>query len=121
MVSRAQAKYVRMSPRKIRLVIDLIKNKSVEEANFVLDTLNKRAGKPLKKVINSAFSNANQNRQEKYLAKDLRISRIGVDGGPMLRRYRAMTMGRAGIIRHRTAHIYVELDVATEKAAARNA
>jgi len=112
MVSKAEAKYIRMSARKIRLVTDLIKGKSVEEAGFILDSVNKGAGVPVKKVLMSAFANANFNKQEKFLAKDLFVSRVTADGGPMLRRYRAMTMGRAGTIRHRTAHIRVELDTA---------
>ena len=65
MVSKAEVKYVRMAPRKVRLVLDLIKGKTVEEANSILDNLNKRAGEPIKKLINSAFANANQNKQEK--------------------------------------------------------
>lgn len=110
MIASAKSKYVRISARKVRLVTELLKGKTVEEANVILDNVNKRASTVLKKVLNSAFANANQDKQEKLLSKDLYISTIKADGGPMLRRYRAATMGRAAIIRHRTAHLYIELD-----------
>ena len=110
MLAKAEAKYVRMSPTKVRLVVDLIKGKTVEEAQFILDNLNKRACTPIKKVVNSAFANANNDRQEKLLTKEVVISSIKSNGGPMYKRYRAATMGRATPIRHRTTHISVELD-----------
>ena len=110
MVSKAKAKYVRMSPKKVRLVMKLVKGKTVEDANAILGSVNKRAGGPIKKVINSAFAGINLDRQEKLLEKDVVISKIKADGGPMLTRYRAATMGRATPIRHRTVHIGVELD-----------
>lgn len=109
MLAKAKVKYVRISARKARLVIDLVKGKTVEQANYILDNVNKRARSPIKKVLNSAFANANHDRQEKLLSKDVFISDIKADGGPMLMRYRAATMGRATPVRHRTAHIYVEL------------
>ena len=117
MIASAKVKYVRISPRKTRLVVDLIKGKTVEEANFILDSVNRGASSFVKKVLGSAFANANFNKQEKFLSKDVFISGIKVDGGPMFKRYRAATMGRATPIRHRTSHIYVELDqIAVEKA-----
>ncbi len=110
MLSKATAKYVRMSPRKARLVIDLIKGKTVEEATNILEHTNKGACVAIRKVLVSAFANANNERQEKLLSKDMFISVIKADGGPMLTRFRAATMGRATPIRHRTAHIHIELD-----------
>lgn len=110
MLAKAEAKYVRISTRKARLVIDLLKGKTVEDAGYILDSVNKRASSKIKKVLDSAFANANHNRQEKLLSKDVFISRIKADGGPMLQRYRAATMGRATPVRHRTTHIRVELD-----------
>ncbi|MBU1128435.1 MAG: 50S ribosomal protein L22 [Candidatus Omnitrophica bacterium] len=112
MLSKAKAKYVRMSPRKVRLVMELIKGKTVEDANAILGTVNKRASGPIKKVIDSAFANVNFDRQAKLLEKDVVISKLEAGGGPMLTRYRAATMGRAAPIKHRTVHIGVELDVA---------
>jgi len=109
MLSKAEVKYIRISTRKARLVADLIKGKTVEDAISVLDNVNKRACVPIKKLVNSAFSNANNERQEKLLSKDVVVSVIRADGGPMLYRYRAATMGRATPVRHRTSHLYVEL------------
>ena len=110
MLARAEGKYIRIPSTKVRLVIDLIKGKTVEEAGAILNEVNKRACRPLAKVLNSAFSNVNANRQEKLLEKDVFISKMTANEGPMLQRYRAATMGRASSIRHRTSHIYVELE-----------
>ncbi|MDP8258880.1 MAG: 50S ribosomal protein L22 [Candidatus Aadella gelida] len=115
MISKAEAKYLRMSARKTRLVVELIKGKSLDKANFILENTNKGACLPIKKVLKSAFANANNEKQEKFLEKDLRISAIRVDGGPMLKRYRAATMGRATSIKHRTLHLYIELDKSITK------
>jgi large subunit ribosomal protein L22 len=110
MIAKAEAKYIRLSPKKARLVLDLVKGKTVEEAVYILDSINKRARGPIRKVVNSAFANLNQNRTEKFLSKDVYISTIKADSGPYLMRYRAATMGRATPIRHRTSHIRVELE-----------
>ena len=115
MIAKAEAKYVRMSPRKAGLVVDLLKGKTVEQANFILDNVNKGAAAPIKKVLGSAFANANFNRQEKFLSKDLYISKLLANGGPMLVRFRAATMGRATSVRHRTTHLRVELEAVQEK------
>jgi len=114
MISKAVAKYVRISASKSRLVSDLIKGKTVEEANSILKNINKRAGEPILKVISSAFANANNSLSEKLLSKEVFISGIRINCGPMLKRFRAATMGRAAAIRHRTAHIYIELDKKNE-------
>ena len=110
MLANAKVKHLRGSAKKTRLVIELIKGKTVHEARFVLDNLNKRACGPLKKVIDSAFANLNSQREEKMLETDVFVSKVIADDGPMLKRYRAATMGRATPIRHRTIHIDVELD-----------
>ncbi len=115
MIAKAEAKYVRLSPRKASLVVDMVKGKTVEEAVFILENVNKRAARPIKKVLDSAFANANFNRQEKFLSKDLYISRLLANGGPMLMRYRAATMGRATPVRHRTTHLRVELESVASK------
>jgi large subunit ribosomal protein L22 len=107
-----------MSPTKVRLVLDIVRGKTVEEANYILDSVNKRAQRPVKKVLNSAFANLNQNKTEadKLPSKDVYISDVRANSGPYLMRYRAATMGRATPIRHRTTHIYIALDkVAAEK------
>ncbi len=108
MVARAVAKYVRMSPRKIRYVIDHLRGKSVLEAEKILVGIKKRAKYPVYKVLKSAVSNA---LQKNVPLEALYISKIVADQGPIWHRYRAGTMGRAMPIRKRTSHITVELDV----------
>ena len=115
MLAKAYAKYLRISPRKVGLVVDLIRGKNLEEAMAILDNVNKGARFPLKKTINSAFANLNSVRSDKLLSKDVVITTLRAEGGPMLHRYRAATMGRATPVKHRTSHIYVELDRAPGK------
>ncbi|MFH1304995.1 MAG: 50S ribosomal protein L22 [Candidatus Omnitrophota bacterium] len=116
MIAKAEAKYVRISTRKTRLVVDLVRGKTVEVARAILDNTPKSASVPIKKVLDSAFANANFKRQEKLFAKDVMISTIMADGAYMLKRFRAATMGRAAPIRHRTTHIRIELDKAVVSA-----
>lgn len=110
MLGKAEAKYIRISASKARLLVNLVKGKTVEEANFILMESNKNTGKPLFKVINSALANANKRREEKLLEKDVIISKISSNQGPYFMRFRAATMGRATPIRHRTTHVLVEID-----------
>ena len=110
MLAEAFGKYIRMSPKKARLVVDLLKGKNLEEADFILDNINKGAAPRIQKVVRSAFANANNGRQDKLTMKEVYISAITVDGGPYYMRYRAATMGRATPIRHRTSHVHVVLD-----------
>ena len=104
---RAVAKYVRIAPRKMRLVADEIRGKSYPEARSLLTFTNKRAAKVLGDVLKSAAANAEHN--EDAYADELRIKTVKVDEGPTLKRYRARAMGRA-MIRKRTSHIMVELE-----------
>ena len=104
---KAKAKYIRMSPRKIRLVINAVRGMAVEEALTRLRFMKKAAALPVYKLIYSAMSNAVHNF---HLDKsDLIIKVITVDGGPVLHRWRARAFGRAAPIRKRTAHIAVTL------------
>ncbi len=112
MLAKAYTKYLRVSSRKVGLVADLIRGKSLDQAMAILDNVNKGARFPLKKTISSAFANLNSARSDKLLSKDVVISTLRAERGPMLHRYRAATMGRATPIKHRTTHIYVELDKA---------
>jgi small subunit ribosomal protein S3 len=105
---RAVAKYVRIAPRKVRLVADEIRGKSYPEARSLLTFTNKRAAKVLDGVLNSAAANAEHN--EDAYTGELRIKTVKVDEGPTLKRYRARAMGRATMIRKRTSHITVELE-----------
>ena len=104
----ARARYVRVSPRKARLVTDLVKGKKVEEALNILAFTKKAFAKTLTKVINAAVANAQQNNQMDV--DTLMIKRIAVDGGPTLKRYIPRAMGRATMVRKRTSHVTVVLD-----------
>ncbi len=107
MAAFAQAKYLRISPTKARVIIPLLKGKSTVEALQILKFTNKKASALFEKVIKSAVSNAAQKGIDKNL---LYISRILVDGGPMYKRYKAAPFGRAVMIRRRTSHISIYLD-----------
>ena len=121
METRAKLRYLRMSPRKVRLVVDLVRKLPVEEALEQLRFCNKRAARPVIKLINSAIANAEHNYQ---LKKDnLFIKEIKVDQGPALKRWRARAMGRAAIIKKLTSHVTVvlaEIDPTSDKSAAKD-
>ena len=108
MLARAIARYIRVSPRKVRDIVRLLKGRSCLEAVAILENLNKGHTKDLVRVINSAVDSATRNDSAKK--QDLYISNMIVNEGPMLKRFKAQAMGRATIIRRRTAHIIVELD-----------
>jgi large subunit ribosomal protein L22 len=104
---KAEAKYLRMSPRKVRLSADLVRGKKVEEALTLLAHNQKAGGKLVSKVVQCALANA---RQDKSIDVDtLYIKKIFINQGPTLKRFRARPMGRAGRIRKRTTHVTVEL------------
>jgi len=107
MIAKATARYIRISPRRLRDVIPLVKGKDVRLAVEILRNVNKRATVPLEKVIRSAVANA---KQKGYEEDNLFISKIIANPGPILKRYRAASFGRAVMIRRRTSHIHVELE-----------
>ena len=104
---KAKAKYVRIAPRKARLVADEVRGKSYPEAASILRFTNKRAARIIGDVINSAAANAEHNMDVD--PEVLFVREIRVDEGPTIKRYRARAMGRATMIRKRTSHITVEL------------
>jgi ribosomal protein L22 len=104
---RAQAKYVRSSPRKARLVVDHIRGKSVDEARAILAHTPRAAAVPVLKVLESAIANAEHNHE--LLPEELRIHQVMVDEGPTLKRFRPRALGRATKIRKRTSHITINL------------
>lgn len=116
----AIARHIRMSPRKVRLVADLVRGLDVEKAAAQLKFIRKAAAKPVLKVLLSAVANAEHNHQ--LSSGELFVKSIRVDGGPMLKRWRARAFGRAASIRKRSSHISVVLDsrgiVAPKEAAA---
>jgi len=98
----------RMSPRKVRLVVDLARGMNVEQAKIQLKFLNKKAARPILKLLNSAVANAKNN--FKLDEKNLYISEIFVNEGPTLKRWRARAMGRSAQIRKRTSNIKIGLE-----------
>ena len=106
---KAVAKFVRIAPRKARLVADEVRGKSVPEAVTILQFTNKRAAGIVGDVIKSAAANAEHNDDADVGA--LFVRDVRVDEGPTIKRYRARAMGRATMIRKRTSHISVTLGV----------
>ncbi len=103
METRAIAKYIRVTPRKARLVVDLIRGKRVADATAILKFLPQYASAPVKKLLHSAIANAEQ--KEVKDVENMIISKAFVDQGPTLKRFMPRAMGRANIIRKRTSHI----------------
>jgi large subunit ribosomal protein L22 len=104
----AIAKYVRISPRKARQVVDLIRGKSVKEATYILKLTPRGAAPVVGKVLASAVANAENNND--MSADDLFVARAFVDEGPTLKRFKPRAMGRASRINKRTSHITVSVD-----------
>ena len=113
MEARAIARQIRMSPRKVRLVVDQIRGRSVNEAYAILQFSKKAAADPVGKTLRSAVANAQYRAQDEGDVVDvdeLVVSKAYVDEGTTLRRWRARAMGRASPILKRTSHITVVVD-----------
>lgn len=106
---KAIAKYVRISPYKVRVVLDLIRGKSVNEAVAILENVSKAGALPVKKVVLSAAANAEHNFSMN--PADLKVAECYADQGPTLKRMQPMAHGRGFRILKRTSHITVVLDV----------
>jgi large subunit ribosomal protein L22 len=104
---RAQAKYVRTSARKARLVCDHIRGKSVLEARAILALTPRAVARDWSKLLESAVANAENNHE--LIGDELRIASVTADEGPTLKRYRPRAMGRATRIRKRTSHLTILL------------
>jgi large subunit ribosomal protein L22 len=104
---RSTAKYVHVSPRKARLVIDHIRGRSVPEARTVLAFTQRAAARDVEKVLRSAVANAETNPKLHWDGDDLVVSAAFVDEGPTLKRFRARARGRVSRINKRTCHITV--------------
>ncbi len=105
METKAVAKYVRISPRKVRQVVDLIRGKKVSDAFAILQFTPKGSTESVAKVLKSAVANAEHNLD--MSADELFVNAIYVDQGPTLKRIRPRAQGRADQIRKRTSHITV--------------
>jgi large subunit ribosomal protein L22 len=108
MAVRAEAKYVRVAPRKAREIVDLIRGKSVAEARSTLFFADRAAADVVAKVLNSAVANAEHN--DSLVAADLYVKEAKVDEGPTLKRWQFRAMGRVNRIRKRTSHITIAVD-----------
>jgi len=104
---RAVAKYMRVSPQKVRMLVDAVKGKPVETGLTSLKFMPQKSARIVEKVLRSAVANADQNPD--IDVDSLVIRNITVDGGPMLKRWRPRARGRATRILKRTAHITVTL------------
>jgi large subunit ribosomal protein L22 len=102
---KATAKYVRMAPRKVRMVVDQIRNKSVDKALEVLQFSSRAAAEPVAKTLRSAVANAENNNGMR--ADNLVVKYAYVDEGPTLKRIRPRAKGSASRINKRTSHITI--------------
>ncbi len=108
MVSTAKLRHLRVAPRKVRLVADLIRGKHVEEALNILLFTKKRSSEPLEKLLRSAVANADQ--KDGVDIDRLYVGNIQVDGGPTIKRFRPRAMGRATPLLKRTSHVQIGLE-----------
>jgi large subunit ribosomal protein L22 len=106
MITSARARFVRVSARKARLVLDQIRGKSVGDALATLEYTPRAAARLVEKVLRSAVANAEHNHQVRNL-DDLRVVQAIADGGPSMKRVQPRAMGRAFFIRHRTSHLTI--------------
>jgi ribosomal protein L22 len=106
-VVRASARYVRIAPRKVRLIADQVRGLHIEKARALLQFSPRGAAEDIRKLIDSAAANAENNHD--LIAAEMRVSSITVDEGPTLKRFRPRAQGRATPIHKRTSHIAVAL------------
>jgi large subunit ribosomal protein L22 len=108
MRTQAVARFVRVPPRKARLVLDQIRGKAVGDALATLTYTPRAAARLIEKVLRSAVANAEHNHQVRNL-DDLRVVKAVADGGPSAARVQPRAMGRAFFIKHRTSHLTIEV------------
>lgn len=105
--ARAHVRHVRIAPRKVRIVVNLVRGKNLRDAQAILRHTPKRASKVIAKLIESAAANAQNNHD--LDARDLYVAEIWVDGGPILKRIHPRSRGQAFSIMKRPSHISVVL------------
>lgn len=108
MIAKAEAKFLRVSPTKVRQVMNLILHKDALQAQRIVTTLNKRPCEFLIKILNSAIANA---KVKGFNIGQLYVSRAICNPGPTWKRFKAAAFGRAAPIKKRTSHIKIELDL----------
>jgi large subunit ribosomal protein L22 len=104
---RAQARFVRHSPPKVRQVLDLVRGRHVPEAYVMLDYANRRPAEPIRKLLDSAVANAEHNFALDM--EELVVAEAFADEGPTLKRFRPRARGRVGRIHKRTSHVTLVL------------
>jgi large subunit ribosomal protein L22 len=109
MIAKAISKYIKISPKKVRLLTRPLKGMTVIEAYAFLQNVNKKASHYIYNTLRSAYDNARK-KEPDISETDLYISKITADSGPVLKRYRAASMGRAMMIRKRMSHLTIQLD-----------
>ncbi len=123
MEATARAKHMRISPRKMRLVVDLIRGRNVEDALVILQGTRKKASPLVEKLLRSAVANALFVGEEEEEAgprlnvDELYVKKAFVDGGPVMKRFRPRSMGRANKIRKRTSHLTIVVGTQQHRAA----
>ena len=105
----ARLRYMKGSPQKVRLVVDLIRGKGVQEASNLLQLSTKSAALDIRKLLNSAIANA-ENRDDQVDIDRLYVKEIFVDKGPVSKRFRPQPQGRAFPILKRQSHVTIKLD-----------
>ena len=110
MISKAEGKFLRISPSKVRIVLDLIRGKDAVVAQSILLHVNKRSKEYLLKILKSAVANAEV---KGFAVEKLYVSKALCNPGPMWKRFKAAAFGRAASIVKRTVHIKIELDLKT--------
>ena len=111
MITHAKLQYLRISPSKVRQVINLIRGKNVVESQAILMHVTRGATKPIRKLLDSAVDNA---KQKGLNEEQLFISKITADQGPVWKRFRPAAFGRATPIQKKTSHVRIELDLITK-------
>jgi large subunit ribosomal protein L22 len=108
-MARAVLRKFRESPRKVRMVANMIRGRSVDDALSILRLQQRKAAHMLSKVLGSAIANATEN--EKADAEKLVVKSVQIDGGPVEKRWMARSMGRANRIIRRTSHVTIVVDI----------
>ncbi len=114
MISTAKLRYLRIAPRKVRLVADLIRGERVDKAQVILNFTRKKAALPILKLLNQAVANA-KNEDPRVEEGNLYIAKILVDEGPRIKRQLPRARGRADVIQKKTSHITLVLDEIEKK------
>ena len=107
MEAKAAVRFVKMSPRKVRIVANMVRGKNVDEAIAILKLLPKKSAKIIEKLVNSAAANADDKSKGKADVDALFVKSIQVDNGPIVKRWMPRAMGRANRVNKRTSHITV--------------